>query len=126
VTLSYADCNWQDIEKLLNGRRNIVVDPPASLNNITEMFKAVNYYSIIIQEYLQARVIYYMENYAKDVFGIHHYYARFEFAKSQGHIHVHNILAMLGQTSRIIELNKLVYTERDNAEKQVQVAEMIG
>jgi hypothetical protein len=79
----------------------------------------VNDYSIIIQEYFQARVKYFLEYYANEVFGIHHYCARFEFVKSQGQIHAH-ILAMLGKKSRIIELNDLVYNERHNAEKQAQ------
>jgi hypothetical protein len=67
--------------------------------------KAVNDYSIIIPEYSQARVADFLENYAKEVFGIQHYFARFEFAKSRGHIHVH-LLAILGKKSRIIELNE--------------------
>jgi hypothetical protein len=61
----------------------------------------------------------FLQNYDTEVFGIHHYYARFEFAKR--HIHVH-ILAMLGKSSNIIELNELVYKERHNEEKHAQVA----
>jgi hypothetical protein len=82
----------------------------------------VNDYSIIIQEYSQARVSDSLKNYAKEVFGIHHYYARFEFAKSWGHIHVH-ILAMLGKQSSINELNDLVYKEKHEVKKQAQVAD---
>jgi hypothetical protein len=77
VTLSCAEYHWQDIEKLLNARRNITVDTPISLKTVTENVRAVNDYSIIIQEYFQARVSDFLENYAKEVFGIHHYYARF-------------------------------------------------
>jgi hypothetical protein len=62
----------------------------------------------------------FLENYAKEVFGIHHYYARFEFAKSKGQINVH-ILARLGKKSNIIELNDLVYKERHYVEKQAIV-----
>jgi hypothetical protein len=58
----------------------------------------------------------------KEVFGIHHYYARFKFVKSRGQIYVH-ILAMLGKTSYIIELNDLVYKERHDVEKQARVAD---
>jgi hypothetical protein len=74
----------------------------------------------IIQEYFQARVTDFLQNYANEVFGIHHYYVRFEFAKSHEQIHVH-ILAMLGKKSNIIELNDLVYKERRAVEKQAQV-----
>jgi hypothetical protein len=68
--------------------------------------KAVNDYSIVIQEYFQARVTDFLENYAKQVFGIEHYFARFEFAKSRGHIHVH-LISVLGKKSRIADLNDL-------------------
>jgi hypothetical protein len=63
---------------------------------ITEKVKAVNEYSIVIQEYFQARVTDFLENYSKQVFEIEHYLDRFEFAKSRGHIHVH-LLAVLGK-----------------------------
>jgi hypothetical protein len=110
VTLSCAENHWQDIENLLNARRKIAGDPPISLKTVTEKVRAVNDYSIVIQEYFQARVSDFLKKYAKEVFWIHHYYARFEFAKSRGQIHVH-ILAMLVKKSSIIELNDLVYTE---------------
>jgi hypothetical protein len=83
--------------------------------------KAVNDCSIGIQEYLQARVTDFLENYAKKVFGIEHYFARFEFAKSRGQIHVH-LIAVLGKKSRIADLNELVYKERLNPKKEAQVA----
>jgi hypothetical protein len=86
VTLSCTEYHWQDIEKLLNDRRKIVGDPPVSIKSTAEKVRAVNDYSIIIQEYFQARVSDLFENYAKEVFGIYHYYARFEFAESRGHI----------------------------------------
>jgi hypothetical protein len=100
----------------LNARRKIAGDPPISLKTVTKKVRALNDYSIVIQEYVQARVSDFLKNYAKEVFGIHHYYARFEFAKSRGQIHV-NILAMLGKKSNIIELNDLVYKERHDVEK---------
>jgi hypothetical protein len=52
----------------------------------------------------------FLKNYSKEVLGIHHYYARFEFTKSRGQIHF-NSLAMLGKKSNIIKLNDLVYKE---------------
>jgi hypothetical protein len=122
VTFSCAEYHWQYIENLLNARRKIAGDPPISLKTVTEKVRAVNDYSIIIQEYFQARVSDFLENYAKEVFGIHHYYARFEFAKSRAQIHVH-ILAMLGKKSNIIELNDLVNKERNDVKKQASVAD---
>jgi hypothetical protein len=107
---------------LLNKRRIISGEPPLTLDSITEKVKAVNDYSTVIQEYFQARVTDFLENYAKQVFGIEHYFARFEFAKSRGQIHVH-LLAVLGGKSRTADLNELVYKERFNPEKHAQVAD---
>jgi hypothetical protein len=107
---------------LLNKIRSISGDPPLTLDSITEKVKAVNDYSTFIQEYFQSRVTNFLENYSKQVFGIEHYFARFEFAKSRGQIHVH-LLAVLGENSRIADLNELVYKERFNPEKQAQVAD---
>jgi hypothetical protein len=104
------------LRKLLNAIRKIAGDPPISLKSVIEKVRAVNDYSIIIQEYFQARVSHFLKNYAKEEFGIHHYCARFEFTKSWGQIHVH-ILAMLGKKSSIIELNDLVYKEIHDVEK---------
>jgi hypothetical protein len=122
LTLSCAEYHWKDIEILLNKRKHIAGELPIKLDNITDKVKAVNDYSLIIQEYFQTRVKDFLENYARDVFGINHYYARFEFAKSRGQIHVH-LLAMLGQKSKIKELNQLVYEERQDPVKQAKVAD---
>jgi hypothetical protein len=89
LTLSCAEYHWKDIERFLNKRRSIAGEPPLTLDSITEKVKAVNDYSIFIQQYFQARVTNFLENYANQVFGIEHYFARFEFAKSRGQIHVH-------------------------------------
>jgi hypothetical protein len=92
------------------------------MDSITEKVKSVNDYSISVQEYFQARFTDFLENYAKQVFGIEHYFARFEFANSRGQIHVH-LLAVLRKKSRIADLIELVYKERFNPEKQAQVAD---
>jgi hypothetical protein len=116
ITLSCAEYHWKDIERLLNKRRSIAGEHPlTTLDSITDKVKAVNDYSIVIQEYFQARVTDFLENCSKQVFGIEHYFARFEFAKRRGQINVH-ILAVLGEKSRIADLNELVYTEHFNPE----------
>jgi hypothetical protein len=106
----------------LNDRRKIAGDPPVSLKSVTENVRAVNDFSIIIQEHLQARVSDFLESYAEEVCRIHHYYARFELEKIRGQIHVH-MLAMLGKKSSIIELNDMVYKEIHDVEKQARVAD---
>jgi hypothetical protein len=110
VTFSCPEYHWQDIEKLV------------SLRSVAEKVMVANDYSIIIQEYFQTRVERILKNYAKEVFGIHQYYARFEFTKIRGWIHVY-ILAILGKKSRIIKLNYLVYKEIHDVKKQAQVAD---
>jgi hypothetical protein len=107
---------------VLNKRRSIAVEPPLTLDIITEKVKVVNDYSIVIQEYFQAGVTDLLENYAKQVFVIEHYFAIFEFAKSRGQMHVH-LLAVLGEKSRIADLKEVVYKERFNPEKQAQFAD---
>jgi hypothetical protein len=69
ITLSCAEYHWKDIEMLLNKRRSISGEPPLTLESITEKVKDVNDYSIVIQEYFQARVTEFLENYANQVFG---------------------------------------------------------
>jgi hypothetical protein len=100
LTLSCAEYHWKDIERLLNKRRSIAGELPLTMDIITEKVKAVNDYAIVIQEYFQARVTDFLENYAKKVFGIEHYFARFEFAKSMRQIHVH-ILAVLAKSQEL-------------------------
>jgi hypothetical protein len=77
ITLSCAEYHWKDIEIVLYKRRSIVGEPPLTLESITEKVKAINDYSIVIQEYFQAIVTDFLENYAKQVFVIEHYVARF-------------------------------------------------
>jgi hypothetical protein len=69
VILSCAAYHWKDIERLLNARRKIAGEPPIELGKIMNKVKAVNDYSIIIQEYFQARVADFLENYAKKCSG---------------------------------------------------------
>jgi hypothetical protein len=64
LTLSFAEYHWKDIERLLNKRRSISGEPPLTLDIITEKVKAFNDHSIVIQEYFQARVNNFFENYA--------------------------------------------------------------
>jgi hypothetical protein len=69
VNLSCEEYHWQDIEKLLNDRRKIAGDPPVSLKSVTEKVRAVNYYSIIIQEYFQSIVSDFLETMPRKYLG---------------------------------------------------------
>jgi hypothetical protein len=95
ITFSCADYQWADIFALLNNQLILVGDAAFDPDSTTYRIKACNDYSHVIQEYFQARAEDFMNNFAKKVFGINHYYMRFEFAKSRGQIHAH-ILCIFG------------------------------
>jgi hypothetical protein len=57
--------HWRIIGELLNERRRISGELPIELDNITDKVKAVNHYSIIVQEYFQARFVDFLKHYAK-------------------------------------------------------------
>jgi len=98
ITLSCAEHYWPDIKRLLQDRINIADssastgDKPIQWTRSSTM-KAVNQYSIVIQEYFITRVKDWMETFAKEVLKVKHYFVRFEFAKGRGEIHAH-ILAV--------------------------------
>jgi hypothetical protein len=50
----------------LNERRKIAGKSPIELDNIAHKVKAVNDYVIIVQEYFQARIIDFLQHYAKE------------------------------------------------------------
>ena len=56
--------------------------------------KAVNDYSIVVQEFFVKRTEDWLNTVGKKVLGIEHYWVRFEFAKGRGQIHAH-LLAIL-------------------------------
>ena len=94
MTLSCAEYFWPDIIRLLENRIWIAENRCVDLSkNIAERNRAVLEYSLVIQEYFQVRVQEFMNTVGKHVFGIEHYWLRYEFAKSRGQIHAH-ILAI--------------------------------
>ena len=51
--------------------------------------KIMNEHASIVQSYFQKRVVNWMETVGKKIFGIDHYWIRYEFAPSRGQIHAH-------------------------------------
>ena len=108
-TLSCAEYFWPDMIRLLedriwiaegrhrNGpgaktdRNGVVID---LANDKKARNKAVNDYSVVIQEFFIKRTDDYLNTVGRDVLGIEHYWCRFEFAKGRGQIHAH-ILVIL-------------------------------
>ena len=117
ITLSCAEYHWKDIQQLLNQRHSLKNTNNLNLNTKTGRIRACNEYALVIQEYFQERVQHFMNTVAKTVFGIHHYWCRFEFAKSRGQIHAH-ILCMQGKESHIQNPNTLMHMFQNSTAEQ--------
>ena len=117
MTLSCAEYFWPDMIRLLEERVWIAhgkkvdksgrkVHEDGSLidlhNDRQARNKAVNDYSIVVQEFFILRVENYLNTVGKTVFGIDHYWCRFEFAKGRGQIHAHLVAILNGE-----RMNKL-------------------
>jgi hypothetical protein len=83
------------------------------MSSKTARIQACNGYEIVMQEYFQFRVQEFMDTIWTQVIGIHHYWLRYEFAKSRGQIHAH-ILAVLGKEPHIKDVNKMAYDLKDD------------
>ena len=90
ITLSCAEYHWPDIKRLMADRFECVdLESP----DLEEAYtKIINEYTIIIQEYFQARVETWLATVGKKVFGIQHHWVRYEFAPSRGQIHAHMLV----------------------------------
>ena len=91
ITLTCAEYYWHDVIRLLRQRMQLAKD-----DNITECYvgspklsQILNDYSIVIQEYFQLRFDTWMETCGKRIFGIKHWWGRFEFTPGRGQIHIH-------------------------------------
>ena len=90
ITLSCAEYYWPDVVDLLKQRHKIAgLDASHIYVGSPKLIQVVNDYSIVIQEYFQKRFEIWMETVGKTIFGIKHYWARYEFAPGRGQIHVH-------------------------------------
>jgi hypothetical protein len=88
MTFSCAEYKWQDIKRLVIDRFECAGLPAPDLENIS-FVRLVNDYTLIVQEYFQQRIQLWLDTVGKKVFGIKHYWLRFEFAPSRGQIHAH-------------------------------------
>ncbi len=106
ITLSCAEYFWPDIKRLLEGRMHQTeIYAKKTLLNKQDMMKAVNEYSIVVQEYFITKVKDWMETFARDVLKVRHWFVRFEFAKGRGEIHAH-ILAVADNKDVFIAAHK--------------------
>jgi hypothetical protein len=103
MTLSCAEYFWPDLKRLLEKYIHLTEGIQVDLNsNINKLHQALNDYTIIVQEFFQLRVDKFLKTIGLEVFGIKHYWGRFEFAKSRGQIHLY----LLGITDDATIINK--------------------
>ena len=99
ITLSCAEYYWADIVDLLRHRMALAdIDYSHCYVGSPKMPEIVNDYAVVIQEYFQLRVVTWLQTVGKQIFGIDHYWVRYEFAPGRGQIHAH-LLAISNDTS---------------------------
>ena len=90
ITLSCAGYFWPDVIDLLKERMELAgEDTSKCYLNSPHLVQLANNYAIVIQEHFQKRVVTWLETVGKDIFGIKHYWIRYEFAPGRGQIHAH-------------------------------------
>ena len=103
ITLSCAENYWVDILEKIRERMLLAGEDTsrvyAGAPGLTEI---VNKYSIVVQEYFQKRVVTWLEMVGKRLYGIKHYWIRYEFAPNRGQIHAH--LLAIPHDHKIYEL----------------------
>ena len=134
MTLSCAEYFWPDAIRLLeervwiaNGKNTnehgvwLYEDGTAIdfHKNRSALNKAVNDYSIVIQEFFIMRVEDYLNTVGKELFGIEHYWCRFEFAKGRGQIHAH-LVAILNK-ELMNELQRQLHRKDMNIDEEAAV-----
>lgn len=90
ITLSCAEYLWADVIDKIKERMEIAgQDSSECFIGSTKLYGIVNDYAIVVQEYFQKRVTKWLETVGKEIFGIKHYWVRYEFAPGRGQIHAH-------------------------------------
>lgn len=103
ITLSCAEYFWADILRLikermiLEGKTKEYAETKCS-RNAKGFVETISDYGIIVQEYFQQRTEIWLKTVGKQVFGIDHYWVRYEFAPGRGQIHAHLLAIPEDQT----------------------------
>jgi len=121
ITLSCAEYFWPDLKRLL--QRHIYDCEGKVVNLETDrsaLNHAVNDYSIVVQEFFQRRTKEFLDTIGLNLFGIEHYWCRFEFAKSRGQIHAH-LLAITKDCADPDGILSTLFENRNNLEQQQHV-----
>jgi hypothetical protein len=108
ITLSCAEYWWHDIQRLICDRFSVAGIPSPFISDDIQKNKTkiINDYTLVVQEYFQKRVKYWLETVGKNCFKIKHYWCRFEFAPSRGQVHAHLLaIASFGTMFHAINMN---------------------
>ena len=114
ITLSCAEYYWPDIIRLLKDRFKKAGLPEPDMSSCSKT-TLINDFTLVIQEYFQARVKIWLETVGKDIFDIEHYWLRYEFAPGRGQIHCH-LLAITKQK----EMLKQYFSYGEDRDKQAE------
>ena len=121
VTLSCAEYFWPDLKRLLEERIYAAESRVVDLDKKnSERNRAVNNYSIVVQEFFQMRCRDYLDTVCKDLFKIKHYWCRFEFEKSRGQIHAH-LLAITEDSTDKDGINTTLHKHKDDKDRQAEL-----
>ena len=112
ITLSCAEHYWSDIAVLLKDRLDQAgIDSSACEVGNPGFSQIVNDYTVVVQEYFQERVEQWLNSVGSVIFGIEHYWIRYEFAPGRGQIHAH--LLAISREQDIYKLAHDVYHQND-------------
>ena len=120
ITLSCAEYFWPDIINLLKERIQLAGgDPERCYVGSEHLSEILNDYAIVVQEYFQKRVEIWMHTVGKQIFGIKHYWIRYEFAPGRGQIHAH--LLAIPENQGIYHACYSVSKEMDGEHKRAEL-----
>ena len=116
ITLSCAEYYWPDLIHLVNERIGFATGKMGMLApNKPGIVKAMNEYSVVVQEFFHIRVEEWLKTVGKQVFDIEHYWIRYEFAPSRGQIHAH-LLAICNNQKVLHNMNLHKHDNRKRAD----------
>jgi hypothetical protein len=121
LTLSCAEYFWPDLKRLLEETIYKCEGKKIDLDlNHNELNKALNNYCIVVQEFFHLRVGAFLDTIGFHIFGIKHYWGRFEFAKSRGQIHLH-LLGIVEDAAKPEGIYEQLWNLKGNETEQARV-----
>ena len=120
ITLSCAEYFWADVSELLKDRLKLAgLDPSLGDHKHPKFLQTVNDFAVVIQEYFQERVVTWLDTVGKAVFGIKHYWIRYEFAPGRGQIHAH--LLAIPEDQSVYQAAHALYRQENGEEERAKL-----